>query len=273
MNNELFQRVDHRPWPMPARPWTMVQTWDDLLFIHWPVPVAVLRKQLPSSVELDTFDGEAWVGVVPFDLSRLRLRGMPSVPRIGGFLELNVRTYVVYDGKPGVWFLSLDAPNRAAIWCARAWYHLPYHRAEIQMVRDKRAVSFTASRSGGGSAGAKLRCTYEPTGEPARGCEPLAQWLTERYCLYATDRAGRLFRAQIHHVPWPLQPARVTIHENTMLVAQGLPQPNGPPLVHYSRHLEAVIWSPERLSNREVARGELSANRRCSEAVISSSCF
>src|SRR3954453_16381426 len=126
-----LREVEHRPWPLPAAPWAMGQTWEHLLFAHWRVDPEELRRLLPEGLELDTHDGEAWLGITPFRLTGLRLRGTLPLPRLSAFHELNVRTYVVADGKPGIWFFSLDADHRLAVLGARRLYRLPYHRARM----------------------------------------------------------------------------------------------------------------------------------------------
>ena len=111
---EMLSLLEHRPWPIPQKPWVMAQTWSNLLFAHWPVDAALLRKQIPEPLQIDTFDGTGWIGVVPFEL-RVRPRFLPVIPRIAAFPEINVRTYVTLDGKPGVWFFSLDATSSLAV--------------------------------------------------------------------------------------------------------------------------------------------------------------
>src|SRR6266404_10006502 len=125
----VLQEVAHRPWPMPAGPWAMAQSWHDLLFAHWQVDAAALRPLLPPQLQIDTFGGSAWLAVVPFRMTGVRLPGTPALPWLSAFPELNVRTYVTCDGEPGVWFFSLDAGNALAVAIARAWFHLPYFRA------------------------------------------------------------------------------------------------------------------------------------------------
>src|SRR5579863_2508953 len=127
----LLQSTAHRPWPLPPGPWIMKQTWHDLLFAHWPLPPDALRPLVPAQLELDPFDGQCWVGVVPFRMSGIRRRGVPALPGVSRFPELNVRTYVSFGGKPGVYFFSLDAANLPAVWAARMFYHLPYFHAEM----------------------------------------------------------------------------------------------------------------------------------------------
>jgi uncharacterized protein YqjF (DUF2071 family) len=122
--HSLLQSITHRPWPLPSSPWVMQQVWHDLLFAHWPLPHDLLRPLIPAQLELDRFDGQCWVGVVPFRMSGIRGRGMPALPGLSRFPELNVRTYVTHGGKSGVYFFSLDAANLPAVWVARKFYHL-----------------------------------------------------------------------------------------------------------------------------------------------------
>ena len=117
---------NHRPWPVPQKPWVMRQVWHDLVFAHWPVSVDQLRPLIPPGLQIDTYDGQAWIGVVPFRMSGIRPRLLPAVPWLSAFPELNVRTYVVADDKPGVWFFSLEAANLVAVTIARWWYCLLY---------------------------------------------------------------------------------------------------------------------------------------------------
>src|ERR1700674_1035433 len=119
MLKEILRNVVHRPWPLPAGQAVMTQSWPDLLFAHWPVDAEKLRALIPERLEIDTFDGRAWLAVVPFRMTNVRLRGTPAVPWLSAFPELNMRTYVTYDGEPGVWFFSLDAGNSLAVAIAR----------------------------------------------------------------------------------------------------------------------------------------------------------
>ena len=157
--------VAHRPWPLPAGPWIMAQTWHDLLFAHWRIDAALLRPLIPAPLEIDTFQNEAWIGVVPFRMSGVRLRATPALPALSAFPELNVRTYVTYGGKPGVWFFSLDAANAIAVSVARAWFHLPYFNARMRCESRNGWIEYTSERTHRGAASAKLRARYRPAGE------------------------------------------------------------------------------------------------------------
>lgn len=241
-----FARVDHRPWPLPAGAWTSRQTWSDLLFAHWPIPVSVVRALIPPALEVDEYDGTTWVGLVPFRMSGVMLRGLPDLPGISAFPELNLRLYVRHRDRPGVWFVSLDATKSFAVWGARRFFDLPYFRAVITVERAGERLAYHARRLT--DPAVELRGTYGPTG-PSYEARPgtLEHFLTERYCLYAVDRSGALRRVQIHHVPWPLQPAEAALELNTVASAQGLDVRGPPALLHFARRLDVVIYPRERL--------------------------
>jgi uncharacterized protein len=234
----------HRPWRLPDGPWLMAQTWCDLLFAHWPVPMDVLRPLVPEPLPIDTYEGTAWLGVTPFELRYLRLRGTLPPPGVSRFPEVNVRTYTSLDGRPGIWFFSLDAGSAAAVAAARRIYRLPYHRARMTIERNEAGIRYHSVRSSPDGPPAALEIEYAPTGDaltPVPGT--LEHWLTERYCLYTVD-GGRIFRADIHHPPWPLQAARATIAVNTMAPPR-LALPESRPLLHFARRQDVVIWPLE----------------------------
>jgi uncharacterized protein YqjF (DUF2071 family) len=216
----------------------MAQTWEELLFAHWPLPVAELRGHVPPELELDTFDGVAYLGITPFRITNLRLRGLLPVPVISAFIELNCRTYVSHGGeKPGIWFFSLDASSRLAVEAARRVYRLPYFQA-----RMTGPPAFTCVRAGSSREHA-WKSSYRPRGKPAPAQpETLEHFLAERYCLY-TFADGRLWRAEIHHPPWPLQDATAAIDLNTM-PPDGL-EVEGDPQLMYSAVQDVVIWPLE----------------------------
>lgn len=238
----VLEVVDHRPWPLPHGSWIQAQTWEHLLFAHWRVSEDALREHVPAELELDSFDGSHWLGITPFRLTGLRLRGTFPVPGLSSFLELNVRTYVTYEGKAGIWFFSLDAESRLAVEAARRLYRLPYQHARMNAVRRGGWIDYSSARlDGSHSFSASFRPTGPP-GPPVPGA--LEHFLTERYCLYTT-REGALHRAEIHHPPWPLQSAEAEIRENTM------PPPtlrvlDTRPLLHFSERQDVVIWGLER---------------------------
>ncbi len=219
----------------------MAQSWHDLLFAHWPLPPDVLRPLVPPSLPLDTRDGKAWIGVVPFRMTGVRPRLFPALPWLSSFPELNLRTYVTRDDKPGVFFFSLDASNPLAVAAARRLYHLPYYRAEMSLTPEGDAIAYSSRRTHRGAPGADFRGRYGPTGPPSRAAPgSLDHWLTERYCLYAVD-GERVWRGEIQHEAWPLQTAEARFDVNTMAQPLGL-ELEGTPVLSFARRLDVVLW-------------------------------
>jgi uncharacterized protein len=247
--DQILKHTGHRPWPLPRDPWIMKQVWHDLLFAHWPVAVDALRPLIPAQLEIDTFGGQAWLGVVPFRMSGVRARGTMAMPGLSRFPELNVRTYVVRDGKPGVWFFSLDAANRLAVWAARFAFHLPYFLAETKCEEDSGWVDYASERKGRDGLPASLLGRYRPVGETfAARPGSIEYFLMERYCLYTADKVGRIIRCEIHHRPWVLQLAEASFRENTMAAAAGITISAAPAeLLHFSRRQDVLVWAPERV--------------------------
>lgn len=239
--------TDHRPWTIPARSFAMWQIWHDLLFAHWPVPPEMIRPTLPRGLDLDLYDGQAWVGVVPFRMSGIRLRGQPlAAPWLGAFPELNVRTYVTAPGgeRPGVFFYSLDAGNPVAVALARRWYHLPYFFARMQVRERAGWIEYDSWRVHPGAPRSRFRGRYRPIG-PQFTAAPgsLERWLTARYALYTADPQGRPLRGEIHHLPWPLQPAEADLHFSALTAQHGIVLPDRAPLLHFARRLDIVAWT------------------------------
>jgi uncharacterized protein YqjF (DUF2071 family) len=242
--------ADHRPWPLPHRPWSVRMTWHDLLFAHWPIPTASLRSRIPGSVTIDTFDGVAWIGVIPFHMSGVCRRGLPDLGIASRFAELNVRTYVRLDDKAGVWFFSLDAASWLAALVARWWYHLAYRHARMTWHTEDGWIHYQSTYRGTyrGSRPETFAGRYRPHGPVFRSNEgDLEHWFTERYCLYATDRRGAVLRADIHHAPWPLQRAELHVEENTMLDDFGVDTNSHPPHLLFAKRLDTVAWSTRRV--------------------------
>src|ERR1700735_523113 len=146
--NNILSTTEHRPWPLPQSPWVMTQRWNDLLFAHWPLPATELTHLLPESLTVDTFDGSAWVGVVPFWMDQIRMRGLPRIPGTSRFPELNLRTYVRerHTNQPGVYFFSLDAANPFAVAAARLFFRLPYFWARMKIKSDEGQMLHYSSR-------------------------------------------------------------------------------------------------------------------------------
>jgi uncharacterized protein len=234
-----------RPWPAPAKPPVMRQRWHDLLFAHWRVPLTSLRPLVPAELPLDTRAGSAWVAVTPFRMTGVWLAGFPALPGVSRFPELNVRTYVTLDDKPGVYFFSLDAGNALAVAGARGFFRLPYHWSRMSAEPGADGIAYRSERRGKTGV-ASFEARYAPDG-PVFSSIPgtLEHWLTERYCLYTAAR-GKVHRVEIDHEPWPLQPARAEITRNTMAAAAGLLL-TGDPLLHFARDLEVGVWMPDRV--------------------------
>ena len=222
----------------------MTQTWHDLLFAHWRVDNGSLRALVPAVFELDTFEGDAWVGVVPFFMTNVAPRGLPALPWLSAFPELNVRTYVRHRGRGGVYFFSLDATNPVAVRVARTLFHLPYFTAAMSVQEHSGGrVTYESRRRDPRGADAQLTATYGPVGEPTPPLPgTLEHFLTERYCLFTVDRRGRPCSVDIHHPPWPLQNAEAAITVNTMAAAAGIVLPPDPPLLHFSKRQDMVAW-------------------------------
>jgi uncharacterized protein len=237
---------DHRPWPLPGRAWVMGQTWTDLLFAHWQVAPGELERVVPRELPIDLREGSAWLGVTPFRVRNLHTRRTWPVPFLSEFPEINVRTYVTYRGRPGIYFLSLDADSTLAVAAARRLYRLPYFRARMATARHGDSIRYLSDRCAAGrTPPAGFRGRYRPVGPVVRPTSgSVEHWLTERYCLYTLDERHRVLRGQIHHPPWPLQAAEADIETNTMAVQAGIDLV-GEPLVHYSRRQDVVFWSLE----------------------------
>ena len=224
----------------------MYQSWGKLLFMHWQVPVDVLRPLIPRPLTIDTYEGKAWVGIIPFTLWDLRPRFMPALPWISHFHEINVRTYVHLDGIRGVWFFSLDANRLLAVMGARSLFHLPYYHARIQLEQQARSITCMSERKGA-TGTAEFNAMWI-TGASLPGAEPgsLDFFLIERYCLYAFDRK-RLYRCRIFHQPWPLQQASLVNYDSNLLEANGLPMPKDEPLLHSGGPVYVETWPLEKV--------------------------
>jgi hypothetical protein len=227
---------------MPSGPWLWQQVWNDLAFLHWPVPPSLVAPLIPRGLTVDEYDGQAWIAVVPFWMSGVTMRGVPPLPGLSTFPELNVRTYVRHGDRPGIWFFSLDAGSRLTVLGGRLLFMLPYCYAIMHTEQRQARTQYRSLRS----AETRFVASYGPTG-PVHKAEPgsLAHFLTERYRLYATERETLSF-ADIHHVQWPLQPGEVEIERNDMLAANRL-SAAGAPMVHFAKRLDVVIWPLRKL--------------------------
>lgn len=238
----------YRPYPAPPTSFVMHQSWHDLLFIHYRVPLDLLRAVVPASLPLDTFQGEAYVGVVPFRMAKVRPRFLPPLPWLSFFPELNVRTYVTLDNRPGVYFFSLDAGNRAAVEIARSWFHLPYFNANMECREREGEIFYRSTRIDPRGKPAILQAQYAATGPSfIAKQDSLEYFLTARYCLYTLNDQQEVLRAEIHHKPWELQPARCQAQTNTMLQALGLGQPSQDPHLLFVKKIQVIVWPPKQV--------------------------
>lgn len=243
MHKSRLDITDHRPYPPPSdRPWVMRQTWSRLLFAHWQIDERKLRAHIPAALEIDSFDRTCWIGVVPFRMSDVSARSVPALPFLSDFLELNVRTYVKYKGKTGVYFFSLDASNPLAVHGARATYNLPYHSAKMSIdTKSDGSIHYKSQRAADGNV--SLEAIYKPSG-PVFHSKPgsLEEFLTERYCLFVASKDSILC-GDIHHVAWPLQLAEAQLQVNTMASPFGIDLPAQAELLHYADEIHTVEWA------------------------------
>lgn len=244
----ILKNVVHRTTPLPRGPWVMTQAWHELLFAHWPIRAEVLRPLIPTVLPLDTFGGQCWVGVVPFNMSNVHPRGLPSVHGLSAFPELNVRTYVNINGYPGVYFFSLDAGNPIAVAIARTIFHLPYFTANMSSKRIGDIIHYRSHRTHHNAREADYIANYRPIA-PVVYARPgtLEHWLTERYYLYTTVGRDRVYCGDIHHGQWPLQLAELETVCDTMARSHNIHLPDTAPLLHYSQLQEVLIWPLHRI--------------------------
>ncbi|MBW3129523.1 YqjF family protein [Hymenobacter profundi] len=243
------------PTPFYRWPYLMRQRWSQLLFAHWPVAPEILRPYLPLRLELDLFEGQAWLGVVPFTMSNIRPLGLPAVPGFNHLHELNVRTYATLDGVPGVWFLSLDATQPLGVWAARTLFHLPYLHARMRLTQQGNTLQAVAERTHAGTVPAMFAATWT-VGAPLPTSQPgsLAHFLTERYYLYtagpdlmADIHGPNLWRGQLLHAPWPLREATINSWQSTVVESHGLPTPTGQPVLYAADPLDVWVQTLRRV--------------------------
>ena len=232
----------------------MAQRWNDLLFAHWPISPQALLGRLPAGLEADLYDGQAWLGVVPFWMDQVRVRAVGehtiSFPGTRSFAELNLRTYVRSQrtGQRGVYFFSLDAASALAVIGARVLFHLPYFPATMSRETEPDGeICYQSRRWLPRSRPAEVKVRYQPTGPVNLSVAgDLASFLTERYCLFTTSPGGHLLVGEIHHQQWPLQPAEAAFERNEVPGDFGFVLPARPPLLHFAKELEVYVWGLRR---------------------------
>lgn len=228
----------------------MAQRWNDLLFAHWPVAVEQIAPLLPPGLAVDSFDGCAWVGVVPFWMDQVRTRTIGEstivVPGTARFCELNLRTYVRSEltGLHGVFFFSLDAESALAVLGARTLFHLPYFLASMRREIGADGVIAYESKRLLSQRSVRFKARYRGLGKIAAPSAEgsLEYFLTERYCLFTSHR-GRVLVGDIHHLPWPLERAEAEIEGNELPAAHGITLPDRAPVLHFARELHVYLWS------------------------------
>jgi uncharacterized protein len=231
------------------------QNWYHLLFLHWEVPAEVLQRMIPPELTIDTFEGKAYVGLVPFTVTGVRPVMTPPLPWISTFHEVNVRTYVHLAGRdPGVWFFSLDASSSIAVAAARAAYKLPYFHSHIEFMASGDplpTIDFDAHRDDEkGNKPANGRIRYSPMDGIVSAASPgtIEHFLLERYILYATDGDHQLYRARVHHQSYPMQRADLLECDETLVWAAGIRRPHDSPIKHYAREVNVKVYPLERVA-------------------------
>lgn len=231
----------HRLWPLPPSSWKMTQTWNDLLFTHYPINLEVLREIVPEALPLDSYNCVGWIGIVTFRMSSVRLRSFPPIPGTDAFPQVNVRTYINLDGKPGVYFVSLDAANRLAATVARNFFHLPYHYADVTIKHTESCFDFNSKRRSDPQA--EWVGNYKPISEPYYALKgTFDEWMAERYCFYTIDNKGMPLRCDVLHSPWLLQAAEADVSRNTLLTTQDIKIEKDNPVFHFSKGVEVRAW-------------------------------
>lgn len=242
--DELLQKIDHRPWPPPEEPWVQKEAWCNILFAHWRVAPEALGPLVPAQLELDLWDGSAWVGITPFCMTDVRPRGLPPVPGFSTFPQVDLRTYVRHAGRPGVFYIELQAPSELAVWGARTFYHMAYSSCEVHGEIDGDRITVRSRRESEGEP-----VLWNSTHWPASGeFEPrpgtIEEFLIDRWTMFTVDTKQKLHRVEIHRLPWPITAAEVEIRSNTLARAHGLDLEAKPESLYCSRGVETLIWPP-----------------------------
>lgn len=237
----LLQQQEHRPFPPSARPWFSRQLWENLLFYNFPVDAKALQATLPKGMTVDCYEGNGWISIVPFQLS-MGLRGLPSSFWPLTFNELNVRTYVRVNDKPGIYFYSLDANDWFSVTMARLLFKLNYFNANIGMEISE-FISIDAQRTHQGMPNSLFKAEYTPIGNVFYAQEgSLEEWLTSRWNFFCPSGNNTFIRGDIHHEAWPLQPAKVDFYENQLITDHGLPEAINKPTMYFAKRVHVLAW-------------------------------
>lgn len=233
----ILKEVSHRPWPIPNRNWVWYQEWNEVVFLHWPVPIDWLKPRIPKSLKIDLFEGQSWISFVAFTMENVRPAYLPAFSPLSNFQELNIRTYVIADDKPGVYFLSIEAGKKSACWLADALSGLPYQFANMSR-KDQLFQSHNVK------TGNSFKAQYQ-VGNQVKG-DGLDQWLTERYCLYQ-DFPNGTFRYEVHHQPWALHQVELKSwdiqYQGYHEIVTSLPQ-----RYHFSPGVPILAFSKEKIN-------------------------
>ena len=242
--------IDHRPWPLPSGEWKWRQSWLDLAFLHYPVATKEIESRIPKGVSIDTYENAAWIGLVPFRMSGVMRRPLPDIPLFSSFPELNLRTYVIAEGKPGVWFFSLDAASYPIVLGGKALYDLPYHYANSSLNQKEDWFEFLSIRK---KERTKFHAKYRPIGEEFLAKNgTFEHWATERYCLYSLSGHLSISRVEVHHKQWPLQKSEVDIVENEIIDSAGISVIDNKPRCHYSRGVHVISYGKQRCQQNSI---------------------
>lgn len=244
----LLNDIIHRPYPLPSKNWIMRQTWKNVLFLHWPIPLEKLRPHIPTSLQIDTYKGTAWLGIILFVLEGIYPFGLSSISLTPKFPEINVRTYVTYNGKPGIYFLSIDVDNWASLKIAKHWYHLPYHSAHISFQKEGESFHCHSVRRENRNDPLSFHCKYASVSDvyaPKEGT--LDHWLTERYCFYSSNNGVSIYCGEIHHQPWPLQKAKIELVNHTLFTPFHFDLPEEKPVIHFSPGVDSLMWNIKKI--------------------------
>jgi uncharacterized protein len=237
----LYQSVSHRTWPLPSKKWSYYQEWNNALFLHWKVSIDLLEPFIPKDLMLDTFENEAWISVVAFTMEKIRPKNLPAFPPISNFHEINIRTYVIHNGKPGVYFLNIEAQKLLSAKLSKFLSRLPYEKARMKRSQKNELQDYTSKLKKKGFAFAsKYRISDQLVSKTN-----LDLWLTERYCLYL-DRGGKTYIYEIHHLPWELQDVQVSEIQTNYRIGK-IDLNDSPDLIHYSKGVNVIAWRKKKL--------------------------